>query len=260
MGAKLDLRGQKFGRWTVLEEAGRTEHGGVLWKCQCECGTVRDVSSNSLRMGRSVSCGCYNREVITTHGNAKSEIHRVWGNLKDRCLNPKSQMWSRYGGRGITVCDEWKNDYVAFEEWALANGYEKGLSLDRIDNDGNYEPSNCRWATAKEQCRNRSNNRILTIDGESHCLSEWAEIVGINPMTINTRLRRGWSDHDAVYGRERVINRETYRNRVTNRLLTYKGETHCAVEWAEILGMNVNTIRGRLCRGWSVERTLGTPT
>lgn len=259
MGAKLDLRGQKFGRWTVIEEAGR-KNGRILWKCQCECGTVRDVLGNSLRKGASTSCGCYNREIITTHGRSKTNLHQVWANFKDRCLNPNSKMWPLYGGRGIAVCDEWRDSYEAFEEWALANGYKKGLSLDRIDNDGNYEPSNCRWATSKQQCRNRSTNYILTVNGESHCISEWAEIVGTSPLTIHTRKRRGWTDEEAVYGRERVINRETYRNRATNRLLTYKGETHCAVEWAEILGINVNTIRGRLHRGWSDEKVLGTPT
>ena len=259
MGAKLNLRGQKFGRWTVLEEADR-QCGGVRWKCRCECGTVRNVLAGSLRKGASTSCGCYNREVITTHGKSHTKLHHAWSSMKDRCTNPNAQEADRYINRGIKVCDEWLNSYEAFEEWALANGFRDGLSLDRIDNDGNYEPSNCRWATAKEQCRNRSNNLILTVDGETHCATEWAEIVGIKPAIISKRKGRGWTDHDAVYGRERVINRETYRNRVTNRLLTYKGETHCAVEWAEILGMNVNTIRGRLCRGWSVERTLGTPT
>lgn len=258
MGKKQDLTGKRFGRWTVLGEAGRA-CGGILWKCRCDCGTVRDVMAQSLTKGTSTSCGCYNKEVITTHGKTKDDLHHVWENLKDRCLNPNSSVWSLYGGRGITVCDEWKDNYEAFDEWARANGYEKGLSLDRIDNDGNYEPTNCRWATAKEQCRNRSNNRILTIDGKSHCVSEWAEIVGMNPSTIVTRLRRGWTDKEAVYGREKVINRESYRNRATNRLLTYKGETHCVIEWAELLGINANTIRGRLCRGWSDERTLGTP-
>ena len=255
----MDLKGQKFGRWTVLEEVGRS-HGSVLWRCRCDCGTVRDVPSNALRTGNSVSCGCYNREVITTHGKSKTtNVYHVWQCMKDRCLNPNSQEAKHYIDRGIKVCDEWL-DFENFYEWAMANGYKEGLSLDRIDNDGNYEPSNCRWATAKQQCRNRSNNYILTVNGESHCISEWAEIVGIKPTTIHTRKRRGWTDEEAIYGRERVINRETYRNRVTNRLLTYKGETHCAIEWAEILGMNANTIRGRLCRGWSVEKALGTPT
>lgn len=259
MGAKQDLRGQKFGRWTVLEEAGR-QKGAVLWKCQCECGTVRNVLARSLTRGASTSCGCYNREVITTHGKSKTtKLYHVWQCMKVRCFVEGSQMWEHYGGRGITVCDEWL-DFETFYDWAMANGYKDGLSLDRIDNDGNYEPSNCRWATSKQQCRNRSTNLMLTVNGETHCASEWAEIVGINPLTICTRKSRGWTDEEAVYGRERVINRETYRNRATNHLLTYKGETHCAIEWAEILGMNVNTIRGRLHRGWSDERTLGTPT
>lgn len=196
MGAKLDLRGQKFGRLTVLEEAGRAG-GGVLWKCQCDCGNIVNVRSNHLRRGAQVSCGCYSRKIHASHGKSRTDIHHVWQCMKDRCLNPNAQEAKHYIDRGIKVCDEWL-DFNNFYEWAMANGYKKGLSLDRIDNDGNYEPSNCRWATAKQQCRNRSNNVVLTWNGESHCVSEWAEILGINKTTIFTRLRRGWSVDDAL--------------------------------------------------------------
>lgn len=196
MGAKLDLRGQKFGRWTVLEEAGR-KCGGVLWRCQCDCGTIREVTATHLRAKNSVSCGCYSKEIHTKHRKSRGSIYHVWQCMKDRCFNPNAQEAKHYIEKGISVCDEWL-DFDNFYKWAVANGYKKGLSLDRIDNDGNYEPSNCRWATPKMQARNRSNNVHLTWQGETHCVSEWAEILGLNPITIFTRLSRGWSVDDAL--------------------------------------------------------------
>lgn len=264
MGAKLDLRGQKFGRLTVLEEAGR-RNGAVLWKCQCDCGNITEVRTGHLRRGAIVSCGCYNREVITTHGRSKSRLHHTWQCMVDRCTNPNSQEADGYINRGIKVCDEWLNSFEAFAEWAEANGFREDAkrgdnTLDRIDNNGNYEPSNCRWTDMKVQGRNRRNNVVIECDGESHCLSEWAEILGEPYAKLASRHRRGWSPYQILYGRKMVISKDTCRNRASNRLLTYKGETHCAIEWAEILGINVNTIRGRLHRGWSDERTLGTPT
>lgn len=200
MGAKLDLTGRRFGRWTVLEEAGR-RNGGVMWKCRCDCGTVREVRSNHLVMNRSVSCGCYNKEIITTHGNTKTDLHHVWANMKDRCLNAKSSESKNYLKRGITICKEWIESYEAFERWAKENGYKKGLTLDRIDNDGNYEPSNCRWADMKTQCRNRRSNVFLEYLGERHCISEWAEITNQPYARLSSRHRRGWSDKEIIFGR-----------------------------------------------------------
>lgn len=201
MGSKKDLRGQRFGRLTVMEECGRAG-GGVVWRCKCDCGNCVDVRANHLQRGATVSCGCYNKEIITRHGQAKTRLHHIWACMLDRCTNPNAQEADRYIDRGIKVCEEWMV-FENFCEWAIANGFKEDAkrgdcTLDRINNDGDYEPSNCQWVDMKAQGRNRRNNRLLTLDGETHCVVEWAEKMGINPSTICTRLRRGWSVREAI--------------------------------------------------------------
>ena len=200
MGAKQDLRGRKFGRLLVIEESGRA-NGGVVWSCECECGNIANVRANHLKRGMIVSCGCYNKELMTKHGNSLTKLHQVWANIKDRCLNDNYAHKENYGGRGIGICEEWADSYEAFEEWSLSNGYEEGLTIDRIDNNGDYEPDNCRWTDMKVQCRNRRNNVILESNGERRCLAEWAEITNQPYMRLSSRHRRGWSDHEVIYGR-----------------------------------------------------------
>lgn len=263
MGKKEDLTGRRFGRLTVIEETDVRKGGSVVWLCECECGTRKGISAHCLKSGRVLSCGCYNKEKELRHGMSHTRLHHAWQSMIDRCVNPSNKEYANYGGRGIKVCDEWLT-FENFAEWAYANGFVEDIkrgdcTLDRIDNNGNYEPSNCRWVDMKVQGRNRRNNVVIECNGESHCLSEWAEILGEPYAKLTSRWRRGWSAYEILYGRERIVPTETYRNRKTNHLLTYKGETHCAIEWAEILGINVNTIRGRLHRGWSDEQVLGTP-
>lgn len=265
MGAKVDLTGRRFGWLTVVSETDERRGHSVVWLCKCDCGTYKRISAQYLKSGRVLSCGCYNKTKELRHGMSHTRLHHAWQSMIDRCVNPNNKEYANYGGRGIKVCDKWMNNFEAFADWSFANEFDMTAprdkcTLDRIDVNGNYEPSNCRWADMKTQCRNRRNNVVIECDGESHCLSEWAEILGEPYTKLASRHRRGWSPYEILYGRERAVPTETYRNRKTNRLLTYQGETHCAVEWAEILGMNVNTIRGRLHRGWSDERVLGTPT
>lgn len=264
MGKKEDLTGRRIGRLTAIEETDERRNGSVVWVCKCDCGNYKRISAQCLKSGRVLSCGCYNKEKDFRHGESHTRLHHAWSSMKDRCINPKSKEYPNYGGRGIKVCDEWLNSYEAFRDWSYENGFaedaERGkCTIDRIDVNGDYEPSNCRWVNMKTQCRNRRNNAVIECDGESHCLSEWAEILNVPYGQLASRYRRGWSPYEIIHGRERVINTETYRNRKTNHLLTFRGETHCAVEWAEILGINVNTIRGRLHRGRSDEQVLGTP-
>lgn len=132
-------------------------------------------------------------ETNTTHNLSTTPLYRVWASIKKRCYNPNESNYARYGGRGIEVCPEWRNDFKAFYDWAMANGYRDDLSIDRIDVNGNYEPDNCRWATVKEQANNRRNSRLITYNGVTHTMTEWGDLVGIKASVIWKRLQRGWS-------------------------------------------------------------------
>lgn len=154
-----DLTGKKFGRLTVIKYYGSNKHGRALWLCQCDCGNTKIVLGNSLNSKLTLSCGCYNKEIIkkcnSKHNMAYSKLYKVWQGMKTRCYNKNFMYYCNYGGRGITICDEWKSNFSNFYEWSINNGYEEGLTIDRINNDGNYEPSNCRWVTRAEQNRNK---------------------------------------------------------------------------------------------------------
>lgn len=156
----------------------------------------------NLRRGKTTSCGCYRKDKLarehTTHGETESRLYAVWCAMKARCHNKNNEAYDRYGGRGIIVCAEWRESFESFQEWAIHNGYADDLSIDRIDNDGNYEPGNCRWVTGVAQANNRRSNRIYEIDGETHTLTEWAQIRGINPKTLFNRIYTGWDFEDAL--------------------------------------------------------------
>lgn len=179
---------------------GRNKRGRKLWACLCDCGAVRNVEATSLKTGVSRSCGCFHRdrasESNTTHGMTKggkfSPEYRCWASMLTRCSNPNNKDWLLYGGRGITVCDRW-HDFTAFFT-DMGERPTPRHSIDRKDGDGNYEPDNCRWATPKEQARNwKSRNRLLTFNGETHPLSEWAERFNLKDRIIRDRLETGWS-------------------------------------------------------------------
>ena len=200
-----DITGKKFGRLLALERVGKTKHGHSIWRCLCDCGNIKDVSINSLTMGVTKSCGCLNMEVLhrtgkdkprATHGMCGTRIYRIWKGMKNRCSNGNTQDYATYGERGITVCDEWENDFSNFYEWATQNGYESSKSIDRIDNDLGYSPANCRWATDAEQANNKSTNLHITWNGVTHTPSQWSEITGIDPATIRRRYHEGWESED----------------------------------------------------------------
>lgn len=194
MPRKMDnLTGKIFGRLSVISLNGRSQHGNILWNCVCECGTKLVVGGSHLRNSNTMSCGCLRKEVTakqsTTHGKSKTPLYRVWRSMKDRCLNEHTSQYHDYGGRGIRICDEWFN-YKPFYIWSMANGYRKGLTIDRINNDGNYEPSNCRWVSRSIQNNNKRNCHLLTHNGKTLNLQQWANSIGISRGSLRDRLKR----------------------------------------------------------------------
>lgn len=262
----IDITGEKYGRWTVLERVGK-KGKDIAWKCVCECGRIGIVQGNSLRSGGSKSCGCLSSElkskrlkenyktkpitdlsgkrfgkltvidiaehikgkhikwrcvcdcgteIITagvyltngkkTHcGCGKSfsyrlaypRIYSIWLNMKDRCTNVNNNHYKDYGGRGITICQEWQDDFETFCKWSLENGYNDDLSIDRISVNGNYEPSNCRWITMFDQMANTRKNVYVTYNGETKHLSEWCRIFNVTYTTMAYRLKNGYSVEEA---------------------------------------------------------------
>lgn len=187
-----DLTGNRYGKLTVVKRVYKDGERKTHWLCKCDCGNETVVSSDNLKNGHTKSCGCLRVETskvsLTTHGLSKTRLYKIYKGMKERTMKEYNKKYKNYGGRGIKICDEWLNDFKTFYEWAISNGYEEGLTIDRIDVNGNYEPSNCRWATIKEQQNNRRNNHNITYNGETHTMKQWAEKLGINYKTLERRI------------------------------------------------------------------------
>lgn len=189
--------GEKYGRWTVIGNSEKKNYS----VCECQCGNIRDVRNDHLKEGRSQSCGCIKKEkhpwIYKGHPDRR-QLNHIYGGMMARCYREKADAYPRYGGKGIIVCDEWKNSFDAFANWAYSNGYQKGLSLDRIDNEKGYSPSNCRFVTKREQQHNKSTNVVLMIDGTRYTATQAAWKSGINPQKIFRWLRRGVSKDEVI--------------------------------------------------------------
>lgn len=200
----IDLTGKRFGRLVVVSRAENDKRGQSRWRCLCDCGTEKTVTGSHLKNGNTKSCGCLHKEIAAntklSHGGKHTPLYVTWCNMKQRCNNKNASYYYCYGGRGIKVCDEWENSFETFRDWALANGYEDGLTIDRLNNDGNYEPSNCKWSTQKEQSRHRRNNINLTIGGITKTLVEWSEIFHLPYGTLYERYCKGWRGIKLVQG------------------------------------------------------------
>lgn len=198
MGKFQDLTGQKFGRLTVIKRVENSRSKQIRWLCQCDCGNRKVILGNSLKTGKTLSCGCLHNSLLiertSIHKKSKTRLYGVWLRMKARCYNPKVKEYTLYGGRGIKICDEWKNNYISFYNWAMSNGYDekakyKQCTIDRIDVNGNYEPSNCRWVNSIIQSKNKRSNFLVTYKNETHCLKDWSEILNIDYSVLHKRLK-----------------------------------------------------------------------
>lgn len=201
MAERKDETGNRYGRLTVLEYAGTNGHN-ALWKCKCDCGNECVKLGIQLRRQQTRSCGCIHKEQLSARNQrysviAPRRLYQTWHGMIDRCEKRKSKYYCNYGGRGISVCEEW-HDFDSFASWALTHGYSDDLTIDRVDNDGNYCPENCKWSTKVEQENNKRTNRRVEIGGKTMNLGQWCETYGISPITVQSRLRYGWNIEDAI--------------------------------------------------------------
>ena len=196
-----DLTGQRFGR-LVVKKFDCLKNGSYYWICKCDCGNEKSIGSCHFKYGKTSSCGCYNREIVskrsTKHHLTKTRLFKVWRGMIDRCYYKSQKYYKHYGGRGITICDEWKNNFISFYNWAIKNGYDSQAkrgqcTIDRIDNDKGYYPENCRWVDIKTQLNNTSVTKRIFYKNKFMTLYEISKICGIKKNIIYARLYRGWS-------------------------------------------------------------------
>ncbi len=237
-----DLTGRKFGRLTVQSFSHKDKHGQFVWHAVCECGTVKQVSRSNL-MGKTKSCGCLKREVSgrRTHGLSGTSTHRVWKSMMARCYTPSATGFKNYGGRGIGVCDRWRESYVNF----LADMGERpeGFTIERINVNGPYNPDNCRWATRMEQGANKRNNVVFDVGGERLTMAEAAKAVDIPYDMLRHRVSRGWSGASALA--------RPKNTKHSALVIAAGGERLTIKEWASRLGMSERSVRLRIASGWS---------
>lgn len=251
-----DITGMKFGHLTVIERAPDKIVCGekvVHWYCKCDCGNPEmvSVSGHNLRNGHTTSCGCGINKI--THGKYGTRLYKIYRGMITRCENPNSPSYPRYGGRGISICKEWREDgigFMNFYDWAISNGYSDELSIDRIDNDRGYSPDNCRWATATMQANNRSTSAYITYAGVTKTATEWARDLGVESATLISRRNKGWPDDDII---------EIPINYLFNQVMSSSGNLKTISEWSDISGINRSTLYDRIFRcGWNTDRALLT--
>lgn len=204
---KEDVVGNKYNRWTVIKELEpKNNQRTVLCECSCKNHTTREVYLNNLRYNKSLSCGCIPLEKNTIHGMSNDRLYTIHKGILARCNNKNHRDYHNYGGRGIVVCDEWKNNFMSFYNWAIKNGYEDNLTLERVNVDGNYEPTNCTWITIAEQQLNKRNTIYVEHNGERERLSDLSNRIGISWKTLKYRLEQNYKYEDlikpAIYNRK----------------------------------------------------------
>lgn len=202
MRLAVDITGKRYDRLVVVEYVGKTSNGHSLWLCRCDCGAETKVTKSNLSCGRQVSCGCKRREqagvMNKTHGKSGTRLYRIFTNMVSRTENENVPCFSVYGGRGVSICKEWREDFSAFANWAVQNGYSDNLTLDRIDNDKGYCPDNCRWVPWLKQFENRRTTAYIEHNGKRKTIKEWAQVYQLDSKLLRRRLQDGWSFQDAL--------------------------------------------------------------
>lgn len=194
MGKFQDLTGKRFGRLVVTKYL-----GNYRWECKCDCGNITKVASGHLNASRIRSCGCLFLDTIRKHGLTNSRLYNIREGMVNRCYNPSCHSYKDYGERGIGICEEWRNDFMSFYNWAMANGYKDNLTIERIDVNGNYEPSNCKWITNGEQSRNKRSTVYFTYNGETKIVSDWIKELGIPKTTFRRRIQQNRPIEEILY-------------------------------------------------------------
>lgn len=196
--------GNKYGKLTIVSYDTKKNNLHYV-NCKCDCGNTKSIWLGSLTSNKTKSCGCIRKELFkknkkdrTTHGQTDTRLYNIYRGMKARCYRKSEKRYHSYGGRGIKIYDEWLDDFMNFYNWAYANGYNDDLTIDRNDNNGNYEPNNCRWITEAEQHNNTSRNINITYNGETKTLKQWSEFTGINYHTLRKRHKMGWSVEDML--------------------------------------------------------------
>lgn len=253
----INITGERFGRLVAIGPVG-VKRRQICWECLCDCGNLAVVRLSNLRNGTAQSCGCLHREITgairRTHGKSHSRVFYIWVAIKQRCSNPNNKAYKNYGGRGISMCAEWRESFDSFFAYVsqLPNFGVKGYTLDRSDNNRGYEIGNMRWATRLEQNRNKrqqKNAHLLTHNGKTQPLHAWAVELGMAESTLKGRIDDNW-------GVERSLTTPIQSSDV---VLTHNGKTQRVADWARELDVPVLMLYKRLYRGWDTEKTLTTP-
>lgn len=204
---RINLVGQEFNKLLVVEFL-RMKGSHAIYKCLCDCGNYTEAYGANIKKNHTTSCGCssikHKKEFAVksiTHGLTKHPLFMSWVGMRNRCYYVKHNRYANYGGKGIVVCEEWKGNFKSFFEWGIANGWAKGLSIDRIDTNKSYSPDNCRFSTVSEQNKNRTTNIYITYNGVTKVANDWAKITGVRGQTISKRLRKGWDIYSVIYGK-----------------------------------------------------------
>lgn len=248
-----NLAGKVFGRLTVIGYVGNGK-----WETHCQCGSTQSTTTQNLSSGKTKSCGCLQRELAkkakTTHGGKGTKAHSIWQGIVQRCKNPNTKQWKDYGGRGITLCQEWET----YEGFVLDMGQPPaGHCIERVNNAIGYTKENCKWATRKEQQNNRRNTTVLSYLGEKKTLIDWADIAGITTGTLRSRISNSWPVEEALGFKQRQRKSKENNPNTNSIWVSFGGETRYLADWCRKLGLNGKTVGSRIARGASPIKALG---